>query len=70
MPSLDYVATFWVQRLKGVKQTTLIEDAVAEQMEADTFLRTKHCYTDALEKLIDAPNVSNCQAQILLVGGP
>ena len=39
--SVDYAASFWVQHLDFVKQTTLIQNALAEQGEVGTFLRTK-----------------------------
>jgi hypothetical protein len=39
--SLDYAANFWVQHLEFAKQTTLIQNALAEQGEVGVFLRTK-----------------------------
>jgi hypothetical protein len=39
--SVDYAATFWVQHLEYGKRTTLIQNALAEQWEVGTFLRTK-----------------------------
>ncbi|KFZ24532.1 hypothetical protein V502_00989 [Pseudogymnoascus sp. VKM F-4520 (FW-2644)] len=39
--SVDYAATFWVQHMECVKRTTLVQNALAEQGEASTFLRTK-----------------------------
>ncbi|KFY03079.1 hypothetical protein V490_00302 [Pseudogymnoascus sp. VKM F-3557] len=39
--SVDYAVTFWVQHLECVKRTTLIQNALAEQGEVGTFLRTK-----------------------------
>ncbi|KFZ18716.1 hypothetical protein V501_01054, partial [Pseudogymnoascus sp. VKM F-4519 (FW-2642)] len=39
--SVDYAATFWIQHLECVKRTMLIQNALAEQGEVGTFLRTK-----------------------------
>lgn len=39
--SVDYAATFWVQHIECVKQTTLVQNALAEQGEACTFLCTR-----------------------------
>jgi hypothetical protein len=39
--SVDYAATFWVQHLEGAKRTTLIQNALAKQVEVGTFLCTK-----------------------------
>ncbi|OBT95231.2 hypothetical protein VE01_07574 [Pseudogymnoascus verrucosus] len=39
--SVDYTATFWVQHMECVKRTTLVQNALAEQGEASTFLRTR-----------------------------
>jgi hypothetical protein len=39
--SLDYAASFWVRHLEFVKQTTLIQNALAEQGEVGIFLRTR-----------------------------
>jgi hypothetical protein len=39
--SVDYAATFWVHHLEGAKRTTLIQNALTEQGEFSTFLRTK-----------------------------
>ncbi|KFY36599.1 hypothetical protein V495_07752 [Pseudogymnoascus sp. VKM F-4514 (FW-929)] len=39
--SVDYAASFWVQHLDLVKETTLIQNALTEQGEVGTFLRTK-----------------------------
>ncbi|KFX88056.1 hypothetical protein V490_07867 [Pseudogymnoascus sp. VKM F-3557] len=39
--SVDYAATFWVQHMECVKQTTLVQNALAEQGEASIFLRTR-----------------------------
>jgi hypothetical protein len=71
--SVDYAATFWVQHLEGARRTTLIQDALAEQGEVTTFLRTKllewlECLSlldklpravEALKILTDAADVSN-----------
>lgn len=70
--SVDYAATFWVQHLEGAKQRTLIQNALAEQGEVGTFLRTKllewlECLSlldklpralEALKILTDATDVS------------
>lgn len=39
--SVDYAATFWVQHLRDTKPMTLIQNALAEQGEVGTFMRTK-----------------------------
>jgi hypothetical protein len=39
--SVDYAASFWVQHLDFVRQTTLVQNALAEQGEVGTFLRTR-----------------------------
>jgi hypothetical protein len=71
--SVDYAATFWVQHLDVAKRTTLIQNALAEQGEVGTFLRTKllewlECLSlldklprviEALKILTDAADVSN-----------
>ena len=71
--SLDYAATFWVQHVEGAKRTTLIQNALSEQGEVCTFLRTKllmwlECLSlldklprasEALKTLTDAADVSN-----------
>jgi len=71
--SVDYAATFWVQHLEGANRTTLIQNALAEQGEVGTFLRTKllewlECLSlldklpramEALKTLADAADVSN-----------
>ncbi|KFY02662.1 hypothetical protein O988_02002 [Pseudogymnoascus sp. VKM F-3808] len=39
--SLDYAASFWVRHLEFVKQTMLIQNALAEQGEVGIFLHTR-----------------------------
>jgi hypothetical protein len=70
--SVEYAASFWVQHLEDAKLTTLIQNALAEQGEVGTFLRTKflmwlECLSlleklpramEALKILADAADVS------------
>ena len=61
MSSVDYAATFWVQHVDGAQQTSLIQNALAEQGEVCIFLRTKllewlECLSllDKLPRVIEA----------------
>jgi hypothetical protein len=79
--SVEYAATFWVQHLEGAKRTTPIQNALAEQGEVSTFLRTKllmwlECLSlleklpralEALKILADVADIANVSKHIPLV---
>jgi hypothetical protein len=80
--SVDYAATFWVQHLNSAKQTMLIQNALTEQGELGTFLRTKllewlECLSlldklpraiEELRTLADAVDVSNIHSISRIIG--
>jgi hypothetical protein len=80
--SVDYAATLWVQHLDGAQQTSLIQNALAEQGVMSTFLRTKllkwlECLSlldklsraiEALKTLTDIANVSNIRLISRIIG--
>ena len=68
---VDYAATFWVQHLSVAKHAMLIQDALAEQGEVGTFLRTKllewlECLSllDELHRAIEALKVLTDIAEV------
>jgi hypothetical protein len=80
--SVAYAATFWVQHLDGAKRTTLIQNALTEQGEFGTFLRTKllewlECLSlldklphaiEALRTLADTVDVSSIHSISRIIG--
>ena len=80
--SVDYAATLWVQHLDGAQQTSLIQNALAEQGVVGTFLRTKllewlECLSlldklpraiEALKTLTDIADVSNIDSIFRIIG--
>ena len=80
--SVDYAATFWVQHVDGAQQTSLIQNAFAEQGEVGIFLHTKllewlECLSlldklprviEALKTLKDMTSVSDMYSVSKIVG--
>ncbi len=69
--SIDYAASFWVQHLDGAQQISLIQNALAEQGEVGTFLRTKllewvECLSllDKLPRVFEALNTLTDMADV------
>jgi hypothetical protein len=80
--SVAYAATFWVKHLYGAKRTTLIQNALTEQGELGTFLRTKllewlECLSllnklphaiEALRTLADTVDISSIHSISKIIG--
>jgi hypothetical protein len=80
--SVDYAATWWVEHLDRAQQTSLIQNAFAEQGIVGRFLRTKllewlECLSlldnlsravDSLKRLKDIANVSNIHSISRIIG--
>jgi hypothetical protein len=75
--SLDYAATFWVQYVNNAKRNALVDDALTEQGQVGTFLRSNflewlECLNlldkvlqamQAFKTLADIADVSNTYTQ-------